>query len=137
MAVGIKQADILIAVVSLLRNDADLLALLPSAEHVKNHLPQDFPLPYVRVRLAALPPWDTKCTTGYEVACEVDCWTDHHGDLVAHQLADAVVEALQLADLGLAQGQTVLSRHDGTTIITEPDGQTHHAVVRFRFLVAE
>lgn len=137
MAVGIKQADVLVAIIAALKASAPVLALLPSAEHIRNHLPQDWPLPYIRARLESLPPWDTKCSTGYEAFAVMDCWTDHHGDLVAHQLADAVVETFQLVELSLAQGQSVLSRHDNTTIITEPDGQTHHAVVRFRFLVSE
>jgi len=135
----LKQADILRALAQRLQNDAGLLAIVGTADGVKNHLPQDAPLPYVRFRLSDSDAWDCKTSRGGisgTIVC--DCWTREHGDLEALELADACIAALAFQPLTLPTGQQMLiCRHERTSITIETDGQTHHAAVSFNHLSYE
>ena len=140
----IKQADILTKLIERLHGTGSLTALVPVAS-IRNHLPQataatvNQGLPYVRARLDSLGQWDTKHTTGYEVDAIIDCWVGPPdlGDLKAHQIADAVMDALQNNPLVLTAGQCVMARHNNTSITVEGDGRTHHAIVSVRLITSE
>jgi len=117
-----------------LSQDAPLSALVGG--RVFNHLPQDEPLPAVRVRWETSDEWDTKDSAGFSGALVVDTWTDHRGDKQAQTIADRVDALLHLAPFtGMTSGQSLLLRHDFHGSFTEPDGLTHHTVQRFTCIV--
>lgn len=102
--------------------------------NVFNHIPQEQPLPCCRVRWSQAGEWDTKDSDGVEGYLFVDIWTDHRGDKVALEAADMALALFQLQPLALTSGQSLYLRHDFTDTFTEPDGLTHHTVVRFRHI---
>ena len=140
----IKQTDILTKLIERLHGSAGITALVPAAS-IRNHLPQVDAatayqgLPYIRVRLDALAQYDTKSTTGYDVDAIIDCWIGPPalGDLEAHRIVDAVMDALQNQPLALTAGQCVLAQHNNTTITVEGDGRAHHAILSMRLLTSE
>lgn len=131
----IKAADILIALATRLQNDAGILAIVGSADSIKNHLPQDRPLPYVRFRTGTGNEWDCKGSTGLDGRIVIDCWSEQHGDLEILQLIDACMTSLDNVPLVLPSGEKMLLlQHLTHSTFVEPDGQTHHGVITFRQL---
>ena len=129
------RADFLAWVITTLRADATLLALVPSTS-IWNHVPQDKAFPYVRAWAAGSTAWDTQTANGLDDEIQVDAWTNRHGDLLALQIADAVRGVLHLATITLPanHGQGLLIRYIGGDSFLEPDGESHRTVSRFRLL---
>lgn len=117
-----------------LRGDAVLMGMVSSRAF--NHIPQDAALPCLRFRWEQAAEWDTKDSAGWDGSITIDVWTDHRGDKIAQEIADRV--DLLLHDrplLDMASGQSLLVRHDLCDSFTEPDGLTHHTMIRFRAIV--
>lgn len=132
---NIKLADILKALAQRLQNNAGILAIVGDSEHIKNHLPQDQTLPYVRFGISGNIEWDCKDSTGFDGKITIDCWSDEHGDLQVLELIDACMTAIDNIPLTLPVGQKmVLFQHENNTTFIEPDGHTHHAIITFRHL---
>ena len=125
----------LAAVYAQLQADVPLVTLVGG--RIYNHVPQDTPFPYVRVRLDAMAEWDTKQDFGYNGDVYCDAWSAKQGDLQPLQIADALREALHDKPLTLPEGQCVCLRHLAVSIFVEPDGQAHHIVTRFRTFLSE
>lgn len=74
--------------------------------------------------------WSTATETGSEHSLAVHVWSRADGSKEAKLAADAVRDALDGADLALIG--LVSIRHLATEHARESDGETVHAVVRFR-----
>lgn len=116
-----------------LNGDATLSGLVGG--RIFNHIPQDDPLPCLRVRWEQAGEWDTKDSAGFDGFIVVDIWTDYRGDKQAQEIADRVEVLLHLHEFTMTSGQSLLLRHDFSDSFTEPDGLTHHTMSRFRFIV--
>ena len=126
-------AKILEAVISRLHLDTDLMALV--GNRVRNDLPQNSPLPYVRVRLGNGTEWDTKDSNGirHEIVCDV--WTDRRGDKQVHQIQDMIYRDLHDRPLtGLVAQSLILMVSGVPQTSVEPDG-AHHGVITFSHTV--
>jgi hypothetical protein len=121
---------ILTAAVARLRANVAFMALM--GNRVYNHVPQELVLPLCRVRWGQAGEWDTKDSDGVEGFLFVDVWTDHRGDKDALTAADMVVNEFHLLPLVLSDAQSLILRRDFVDAFTEPDGLTHHTVIRFR-----
>lgn len=114
-----------------LSGNAPLMALV--GNRIFNHLPQDAPTPCLRFRWNQAGEWDTKDSDGHEGFCVIDVWTDYRGDKESQVIGDAVEALLHNHPLtGMTSGQSLLLRHDFSDSFTEPDGLTHHMMLRFR-----
>lgn len=127
-----SHAEILKASINRLIGNAPFMTLMNN--NVFNHVPQERPLPCCRVRWAQAGEWDTKDSDGVEGYIFVDVWTDHRGDKKALEAADAAINLLHLQPLTLPDAQSLILRRDYMDAFTEPDGLTHHTVVRFRHI---
>ena len=126
-------ANILKSVISRLELDADLVAI--TGGRIKNDLPNNSPLPYVRVRLGAGGEWDTKSSNGldHEIVCDV--WSSKRGDLQVHEIQDMIYRDLHDRPLGGLVAQSLVLMMSGMPQTTvEPDG-AHHGVISFRHIV--
>lgn len=136
-----SRASILKAVFKRLDGDATLKAACPS---IYNHIPQDESLPCIRVRWDSSTEWDTKDSAGFEGSIIVDIWTDHRGDKQALEISDRVTYLLHNQPLtgltyfippnGEGNAQSLILRHALFDEFTEPDGLTHHTVLRFNHI---
>lgn len=130
--------QILTAYYGVLSTDATLVALLGgtlvTAPKIYNHLPQDLPLPAVRVRWTEVNEWDTKDSAGFEGFFIVDSWCSAtRGDKLINQIADRVEFLTHEKVLTVAIGQSLILRHERPLrTMLEPDGLTHHGVQVFR-----
>lgn len=116
-----------------LSGNAPLMAKL--GNRIYNHVPQDDPLPAMRFRWEQAGEWDTKDSAGHDGFCVIDIWTDHRGDKQSQEIADDVETLLHLEPFtGMVSGQSLLLRHDFSDSFVEPDGLTHHTMLRFRHI---
>lgn len=126
-----SSADILKAAFTRLDGDATFKAMMRGA--VYNHLPQETPTPCCRVRWAQAGEFDTKDSDGLDGFIFVDVWTAENGDKSALEAIDRAVNLLHNAPLTLPSGvQSLILRRDFVDAVVEPDGLTHHTIVRFR-----
>lgn len=134
-----SHAEILQKYFTVLASDTTLQSLLGGVpvtnSKVYNHLPQDLPLPAVRVRWTEVNEWDTKDSAGFEGLFTVDSWADSRGDKVLLQIADRIETLTHLQILTLTSGQSLILRHDRPLrMMVEADGLTHHAVQHFKHI---
>lgn len=102
-----------------------------------NHVPQDEPLPCARVRWEDAGEFDTKDSDGFDGVIAFDVWTDHRGDKKALQIQDRLDVLFQNASLSLTSpAMSIVLQHSMFHSFTEPDGLTHHAVVKFRLVAS-
>jgi hypothetical protein len=115
--------------------DTALMAMLPGG--LFNHVPQDEALPCCRVRWEDAGEFDTKDSDGFDGSIAFDVWTDHRGDKQALAIQDRLDQLFQNASLSLTSPATsVVLQHYMFHAFTEPDGLTHHAVVKFRLIAS-
>lgn len=127
-----SNSEILTKIVSRLTGDTALMAAV--SNKVYNHVPQDTTTPFIRVRWDGVQEWDTKTSNGFDGHISVDIWTDHRGDKVALQLADMVYALYHNAEFLLTAGQSLLVRYILSDSFIEPDGLTHHTIMRFKHI---
>lgn len=124
---------ILTAAIARLTGNAPLMTAL--GNRIYNHLPQEVPLPAMRVRWSDAAEWDTKDSDGLEGWLFADIWTNDRGDKVPLTIADMVTNLLHLQPLTLSDGaQSLLLRREFSNTFTEPDGLIHHTAIRFRHI---
>ena len=125
-------SDILEQLFTVMRADAQLMALV--GNRIYNHIPQDSPLPCLRARWDSVNEWDTKTSDGYDGNITVDIWSSHRGDKEALAIFDRTYSLLHKSELPLTSGQSLLLRYTMSDSFLEPDGLTHHTVIRFRLI---
>ncbi len=103
---------------------------------VSNHLPQDTPLPALRFRVDSSDEFDTKTSFGYRQEIVIDVWTSYRGDKTLFAIIDVVDELLHNVPLTLQTGASVLLQHGQQSSGVEPDGVTHHTVLRYTHLTS-
>lgn len=134
-----KQSDLLKALYARLSDDPTVYAFV--AERVFNHVPQqaeNLPKkPYIRFFVVSASDWGTKNELGYDVEIQVDVWSDMRGDEEPLDIMDAVISSCHNVPLPLVTGQDILLQHAGSNTFIEPDGITHHGVVRLRAITSQ
>ena len=130
-----SQADILKKAWERASNDTEFAGLM--AGRVHNYVPQESPLPFARVRWGQSMEWDQKDSDGCQGYITIDIFTDYRGDRKALQAADRAIEIFHNNPLALEGAQSLILRRDFVDAFTEPDGITHHTVVRFLHVATE
>lgn len=124
--------DILVAAVARVKGDSAIMTAV--GNRVYNHLPQETPLPAIRVRWSQANEWDTKDSDGVDGYLFLDVWSNERGDKEVSTIADMLVNLFHLQPLSLPAAQSLILRRDFYDTFTEPDGLTHHAVVRLHHI---
>lgn len=114
-----------------LSTDTGLLSLLGTAA-VYDHVPQDAPFPYVVLDGARLADWSTGTERGAEHTLMLHVWSRYRGKQETYEIADAIRDRLDEAALTLGENRLVNLRHQFSDLKRDEDGETWHAVLRFR-----
>jgi hypothetical protein len=125
----------LASIMAALYANAALLALVPEAR-IRNEIPGDTALPFIRVRWVPGSDFDTKDSQGLDGVFVVDIWTDDGGDKSLLDIMTAVNNVLYNNPFaGMAGAQSLILRHGSTEVFMEPDGVTRHGVMNYRHTI--
>jgi hypothetical protein len=113
--------------------DGGLLAVLGGAR-VYDEVPQDAVFPYVTLGDARIADASTATEAGLEHRLTLHAWSRQGGHRQAHEIAGALLQALDDAPLALDGHDLVDLRFALADIRREADGRTYHALLRFRAL---
>jgi hypothetical protein len=111
--------------------DGALTSLLGGPK-VYDEPPRAAVFPYVTLGEARISDWSTGSESGDEHQLTLHAWSRQGGHREAHLIAGALLQALDDAPLTLAEHRLVNLRFSVADIRREADGQTYHALVRFR-----
>jgi len=94
--------------------------------------PRGAAFPYIVIGDDTESDWSTATETGSEHALAIHVWSRADGHKEAKLVADAVRDALDGAALAVTGQALIDIRYLETTFTRESDGETIHAVLRFR-----
>ena len=100
-------------------------------------VPRDTAFPYIVVGDGSESDWSTASDKGSEHRIEVHAWSRAAGHRETKLVAEAVRDALDLAELDVAGQALVDIRYLSTDFTRDADGETYRAVVRFRAAMEE
>jgi hypothetical protein len=123
--------DLQRAVYEALTADAPLIAML-GGESLYDHVPQDATFPFVVLDQTRIADWSTGTEAGSEHQLTLHVWSRYRGKAESYAIADTIRAALDEAALGLADNRLVNLRHQFSDLKRDEDGETWHAVLRFR-----
>ncbi len=122
--------DLQKTVYSALAADAPLTILI--GEALYDHVPQNAAFPYVVIDQMQVRDWSTGTERGSEHVLMLHIWSRYDGKREAYEVADAVREVLDGAELTLADNRLINLAHQYSDLKLDPDGETYHGVMRFR-----
>jgi hypothetical protein len=111
--------------------DAPLVSILGGAK-VYDEPPRAAVFPYVTLGEARISDFSAGEERGEEHQLTLHAWSRQGGHKEAHQIAGALLQALDDAPLPLTDHTLVNFRFAVADIRREADGRTYHALVRFR-----
>ena len=111
--------------------DAALVSLL-GAGKVYDEPPRAAAFPYVTLGETRIADFSTGGEPSEEHQLTLHAWSRQGGHKQAHEIAGALLQALDDAPLSLADHTLVNLRFSVADIRREADGRTYHALVRFR-----
>jgi len=114
-----------------LASDAALSGLLGGA-HVYDSVPRQAAFPYVTFGRMVSRDWSTGSGAGREHFFTLHVWSRNRGYKQAQTIIGAVNDVLHDASLGLADHILVNLRFELSEMRRARDGETIHAVMRFR-----
>jgi hypothetical protein len=108
------------------------LAALLGGPKVYDEVPREVAFPYVTLGECRIADWSTGSEDGHEHQLTLHAWSRQGGHSEAHEIAGALLQALDDAPLAPNGHQLVNLRFALADIRREADGRTYHALVRFR-----
>ena len=111
--------------------DTALTSLL-GGQRVYDEVPAAAAFPYVTLGECRIADFSTGTEPGEELTLTLHAWSRQGGHSQAHEIAGALLQALDDAPLALSGHELVNLRFAHADIRREADGRTYHAVVRFR-----
>jgi hypothetical protein len=119
------------AVHAALTADAALGAVLGGPK-IYDEPPREAAFPYVTLGETRIVDFSTSSEAGLEHQLTLHAWSRQGGHREAHDIAGALLQALDDAPLALAGHQLINLRFAAADVRREADGRTYHALVRFR-----
>jgi hypothetical protein len=119
------------ALVASLVASADLTILM-GASRIFDDVPPGTPYPYVTIGQTVERDWSTGSDFGSEHTVTLHVWSREPGRRQVHQIVGLMRAALASAPLTLADHRLVNLRHEFSDARRESDGETYHALVRYR-----
>ena len=123
--------DLQKAAYAVLKADAMLTALLGS-DWLYDDVPQTVPFPYVVIEQMRVNDWSTSTERGSEHILMLHIWSRYKGKREAFEIADAVREALDDAELTLDDNRLISLMHQYSDLRRGDDRKSWHGVMRFR-----
>ncbi|APC46224.1 putative tail-head connector protein [Pseudoalteromonas phage PHS3] len=125
------------ALISALRTDEDLIALLPTYATVPAvfyYVPQGFDdsQPYVTIYEISMLPDDTVNTDGFAATVTIHTWVEEETTAQTGAIMQAIYNLLHRNDTLPVTDYTVTGIDcEFQTVLRDPDGKTRHGVQRF------
>ncbi len=120
------------AIFAALSADAGIKSVLGDPPRVFDEVPRDAAMPYLVIGGDRQSDWSTATDTGAEHALTMHIWSRARGHRESKAIAEAVREALDNANLALTGHTLIGIKHQSQEFLRQTDGQTYHAVLRFR-----
>ena len=114
-----------------LNADAALVSILGGPK-VFDEPPRAAAFPYVTLGETRIADFSAGDASGEEHQLTLHAWSRQGGHAQAHQIAGALLQALDDAPLVLSDHRLVNLRFSVADVRREADGRTYHALVRFR-----
>jgi hypothetical protein len=111
--------------------DVSLVSILGGAK-VYDEPPRAVSFPYVTLGETRIADFSAGGEPGEEHQLTLHAWSRQGGHKQAHQIAGALLQALDDAPLSLTDHTLVNLRFSVADVRREADGRTYHALVRFR-----
>jgi hypothetical protein len=89
-------------------------------------------LPYVVLDQTRVTDWSTGTERGAEHMLMLHVWSRYRGKHEVYEIADAIRDRLDEASLTLGENRLINLRHQFSDLKRDEDGETYHAVLRFR-----
>ncbi|WP_164670966.1 DUF3168 domain-containing protein [Virgibacillus doumboii] len=123
-------------------NNASVRALVTG---VYDHVPKTIkdeqgndipvPFPYIVIGEPVSDPFDTKTTTGEQIALVIHVWSKYPGKKEAYDILNACLQATSRR-LSIEGGFSIeLQERTNMTVFDDIDGITRHGVLRLRFTI--
>ncbi len=122
------------AVYTALTGSAGLMAVVTG---VFDFVPEGQAAPYVEIGEVVSVPFDTKNSDGQEHTITLHAWSEYQGYKQAQDILALMYEALHNQPITVTGHQLILCQFDFSTVLKDPDGVTHHGVMRFRALTED
>lgn len=121
-----------------LNDDATLMALI---QGVYDMVPDDAVFPFITIGNMTSIDGSTKGIDGQEITLVIHAWSQGESRLEIKQIMAAVINSLHntaLVPSGSPQVHNIVNtRYEYTDLFKDPDGRTHHGVIRFRIVTDE
>ncbi|MCJ0932923.1 DUF3168 domain-containing protein [Virgibacillus halodenitrificans] len=115
-----------------LTNDADVMKIVTG---VFDHVPADQAYPYVVIGEPVSDPWDTKTTTGEQIAIVIHVWSQYKGKKECYDILNACLQATSNR-LSIEGGFSIENQErTNMTVFDDIDGKTRHGVLRLRYTI--
>lgn len=134
MAVG-ADLDLQRAIVTKLKADTDLQALIANPIRLFQDVPPGPTFPYVTIGPSQRLPDEAECIPGSIVFMDLNVYSRGAGYEQAKRIGAVLMDALHDADLTLAEHWCRQIKFDNELYFVEPDNLTKHGVLTFRALV--
>ena len=129
-----SQVAVQTSIYGVLTGDATLMAAITGVHDFVNRATG---FPYVTIGEMTTLDWSTQQTTGMEMIVTIHSWSQYEGSKELKGIMALIHGLLHDATLSLSGHNFVNCRFDGSTVLRDPDGQTHHGVQRFRVVTDE
>lgn len=121
------------AIVARLKGDAALIAAID--KRVYDEVPESATFPYLSTNGGQVLGDDDDCAEQSEITYQVHVWTQPPFAGVTMKRIAGLVRAAMRAPLALAGFDLLVQEFVQSQWLDDPDGQTRHAVVEFRFVI--
>ena len=119
------------AVFTALSGSTALVNYLGGAK-IYDDIPEQTPFPYVTIGQSLMTDWSTATDTGREHLLRLHVWSRDAGGSEAQVITEEIIIVLHEAALVLQDNTLINMRFTGADMLRDPDGKTHHSILRFR-----
>lgn len=131
MAVGTALWELQKAIFQRLSSDPSVTGLVTG---VFDHVPNDQAFPYIQLGDPNMLPFDTKTSSGEEIAFVIHAWSQYPGKKEAYDILNACLKSITLSPLSIEGGFSIVRvERQQIQVFDDIDGRNKHGVLRLRF----
>jgi len=120
------------AIFAALSVDTNVKSVLGDPPRIYDEVPRNAAMPYLVIGDGKENDWSTSTDTGTEHVLILHIWSRARGRKESKTVAATVRDALDDADLALTGHSLIGIKHQSSEFLRQTDGQTYHAVMKFR-----
>lgn len=120
------------AIFQRLTNDTQVTDIVKG---VFDAVPEDQLYPYLVIGDPVSDPFDTKTTTGEQIAIVIHAWSDYPGKKEAYEILNACLQATSRRLQLEGNFKIILQERTNMTVFDDIDGKIRHGILRLRFTI--